>query len=89
MFIIDVTLKSTPVTLSVQRKALEDAEGVYRQVVEAVSSGNGKVLELVCEHQQGKKISVLSSEISAVQVSEKSTSATSSGRPPGFAALVE
>lgn len=89
MFIIDITLKSTPVTLSVQRKTIEDAERVYQQVIEAIASGSGKVLELTCEHQQGKRVSVLSSEISAVQVSEKSTSATSSGRPPGFAALVE
>ncbi|MCL6433000.1 MAG: DUF3107 family protein [Leptolyngbyaceae cyanobacterium HOT.MB2.61] len=89
MFIIDITLKSTPVTLSVQRKAAEDAEAVYKQVVEAISSGSTKVLELTCEQQVGKKVSVLSSEISAVQVAEKSSTATSSGRPPGFAALVE
>lgn len=89
MFIIDVTLKSTPVTLSVQRKAAEDAEAVYKQLADAISSGGNQVIELTCEQQPGKKISVLSSEISAVQVAEKTSSATSSGRPPGFAALVE
>jgi vacuolar-type H+-ATPase subunit D/Vma8 len=89
MFIIDITLKSTPVTLSIQRKTEEDAEAVYKQVAEAIASGNGKVIELTCEQQKGKKISVLSNEISAVQVAEKSSTATASGRPPGFAALVE
>ncbi|UBF26861.1 hypothetical protein K9N68_02405 [Kovacikia minuta CCNUW1] len=89
MFILDITLKSTPITLSVQRKTGEDAEALYQQVVEAIGAGSGKVLELVCEHQPGKKVSVLSSEISAVQVSEKTGSATSSGRPPGFVALVQ
>jgi len=89
MFIIDVSLKSAPVTLSVQRKAAEDAEATYQQVLEAVRSGEQRLLELTCEHQPGKKVSVLSNEIAAVQVYEKSSTATSSGRPPGFFALAE
>lgn len=89
MFIIDVSLKSAPVTLSVQRKASEDAESSYQQVIEAVRSGEHRLIELTCEHQPGKKISVLSSEVAAVQVYEKSSTATSSGRPPGFFALAE
>jgi hypothetical protein len=88
MFIIDLTLKSTPVTLSVQRKSAEDAEALYQEVVQAIGSGSGKLLEMTCEHQPGKRISVLSGEISAVQMAEK-TAATASGRPPGFAAMVE
>jgi hypothetical protein len=89
MFIIDITLKGTPVALSVQRKTEEDAEALYKQVVDAIGPSNGKAIELTCEHQPGKKISILSSEISAVQISEKSGSATSSGRPPGFVSLVQ
>lgn len=89
MFIIDVSLKSAPVTLSVQRKAAEDADAAYHQVIEAVRSGEQRLLELTCEHQPGKKISVLSSEVAAVQMYEKSSTATSSGRPPGFFALAE
>lgn len=88
MFIIDVTLKNTPVTLSVQRKSAEDAEALYKEVVQAIGSGSSKLLELTCEYQPGKRVSILSSEISAVQMAEKTT-ATASGRPPGFAALVE
>lgn len=89
MFIIDVSLKSAPVTLSVQRKTTEDAEALYQQVLEALRSNDRKVVELTCEHQVGKKISLLSSEIAAVQVYEKSSTATSSGRPPGFFAIAE
>ncbi|MBD2021188.1 hypothetical protein H6F43_13475 [Leptolyngbya sp. FACHB-36] len=86
MFIIDITLKNTPLSLSVQRKTEEEAEATYKQILESIGS-NPQVLELTCDKQVGKKIGVLSSEISAVQLSEKSSSATSSGRPPGFFAL--
>ncbi|EKQ67915.1 hypothetical protein OsccyDRAFT_4213 [Leptolyngbyaceae cyanobacterium JSC-12] len=89
MFIIDVSLKSAPVTLSVQRKNSEDAEATYQQVLDAMRSGEAKLVELTCEHQPGKKVSVLGSEVAAVQVYEKSSTATSSGRPPGFFALTE
>jgi len=89
MFIIDVSLKSAPVTLSVQRKSAEDAEAAYHQVLDAVRSGEQRLVELTCEHQPGKKVSILGSEVAAVQVYEKSSTATSSGRPPGFFALTE
>lgn len=88
MYIVDITLKSTPITLSVQRKAKEDAEALYQQVVETLRSGNGTVVELTCEHQTDKKLTVLTSEISAVQIAEKS-GAGSPGRTPGFFALAE
>lgn len=89
MFIIDVSLKSAPVTLSVQRKNPEDAEAAYQQILDAMRSSDHKLVELTCEHQPGKKVSVLGSEVAAVQVYEKSSTATSSGRPPGFFALTE
>lgn len=89
MFIIDVSLKSAPVTLSVQRKAAEDAEAAYQQVISAVRNGDHQLIELTCEHQPGKKVTVLSSEVAAVQMYEKSSTATSSGRPPGFFAMAE
>ena len=89
MFIIDLSLKNAPVALSVQRKTAEDAEASYQQVLEAIRSQDHRIVELICEHQIGKKVSVLGSEIAAVQISEKSSTATSSGRPPGFFALAE
>lgn len=89
MFIIDLTLKNTPLSLSVQRKAEEDAKKVYQEVLDAVRSGSPAVLELTCEQQPEKRVAILISEISAVQMSEKSSTSASSGRPPGFFALAQ
>lgn len=71
MFVIDLTLKNSPITLSVQRKAEADAKAVYQQVLDAVRTGNPVTLELTCEQQAGKAIGVLVSEIAAVQMAEK------------------
>jgi hypothetical protein len=84
MFIIDIALKNTPSMLSVQRKVAEDAEATYQQVVNAIRLGDPVILELTCEKEPGKKFSILVSEISAVQMSDRSGTSASSGRPPGF-----
>jgi hypothetical protein len=89
MFILEITLKHTPVTLSVQKKTGEDAESTYQQIVTAIRSGSNVVLELVCDHQVGKKVAVMSGDIAAAQMYEKSSTATASGRPPGFFAMAE
>jgi hypothetical protein len=82
MHIIEVSLKFTPMPMSVQRKSLEDAQALYRHVIEAMRSS--QVLELTCEHQPEKMLALQSQEIAAVQMYEKSGSATS-GKRPGFA----
>ena len=87
MFSIDMIVKNTPVSLSVQRKSAEDAEAVYQQVVEAIRNSQPHILELTCEKNPEKKVAVLSSEISGVVISEKS-GASSSGRSPGFVSMV-
>jgi hypothetical protein len=89
MFIIDLTLKNNPVALSVQRKASEDADSMYQMLVNAMRSNSSDLLELTCEFQPGKRLSVRASEISAVQISEKTGTATASGRPPGFLAVTQ
>lgn len=86
MFTIDIILKYTPVPFSVQRKSAEDAEAIYQQVIESIRSGNPAILELTCEKMPDKKIAVVTSEISGVQISQKS-GAAATGRPPGFVAL--
>ena len=88
MFSIDLTLKNTPVPLSIQRKSLEEAEATYQDIIKAMRSENPQLLELSCQHQQDKKIGVLSNQISAVMISQKS-GAAGAGRTPGFFALAE
>lgn len=89
MFTIDIIVKYTALPLSIQRKTAEEAEATYQQILTALNTGNPKVLELTCDKQTDKKVGILSSEISAVQLADKSSAATSSGRPPGFLTLAE
>ncbi|MBE9040416.1 hypothetical protein IQ235_06390 [Oscillatoriales cyanobacterium LEGE 11467] len=89
MFTIDVMLKLAPLPLSVQRKTEEDASALYGQIHEAMKSGTPQLLELTCDRQPEKKICVLTSEVCAVQISEKSGGATSGKQPGFFAALTQ
>ncbi|PZU98315.1 MAG: hypothetical protein DCE90_04135 [Pseudanabaena sp.] len=79
MYTVEITLKNNPIALSVQRKEQEGAEALYRELANAIAEGQPKVWELTCEKQEGKKVSVLISEISAVQVSEKSGASANMG----------
>jgi len=88
MFTIDLTLKNTPVPLSVQRKTEEEAQATYQEILNAMRSETSQVLELSCDHQPEKKIAVLSNQIAAVIISQKS-GAAGAGRTPGFFALAE
>lgn len=88
MFTIDLTLKNTPVPLSVQRKTEEEAQATYQEILKALRSETSQVLELSCDHQPEKKIAVLSNQIAAVIISQKS-GAAGAGRTPGFFALAE
>ncbi|MBW4642122.1 MAG: hypothetical protein KME23_03745 [Goleter apudmare HA4340-LM2] len=87
MFTIDLSIRNTAFPISVQRKSAEDAEAVYQLILAAIRSGNPDVVELKCEGKTDKKIAVRASEISGVQIIQKDGVTTSSGRPPGFAAL--
>ncbi|TAE59043.1 MAG: hypothetical protein EAZ87_11250 [Nostocales cyanobacterium] len=87
MFTIDLSIKNTAFPMSVQRKSAEDAEAVYQLILAAMRSGNPDLVELKCEGKTEKKVAVRASEISGVQVSQKDGAASTSGKPPGFAAL--
>ena len=87
MFTIDLSIKNTAFSISVQRKSTEDAEAVYQIILAAMRSGNPDIVELKCEGKTDKKIAVRASEISGVQIIQKDSAATSSGKPPGFAAF--
>lgn len=88
MFTIDLTLKTTPVPLSVQRKSAEEAQATYQEITKAMRAATPQLLELTCDHQPDKKIGVLSDQICAVMISQKS-GAAATGRVPGFFAVTE
>lgn len=87
MFTIDLTVKNTPFPVSVQRKEVEEAEAVYKQIVEAMRSGTPEILELTCDRQGEKKVALRASEISGVQMSEKDSA--TAGKTPGFFSLAD
>ena len=88
MISIDLTLKYTPLPISVQRKETKDAETLYQEIITAMKSPTPQLLELTCEKQTEKKVAVMSDQIGAMIMSQKDGSAAT-GRPPGFFSLVE
>ncbi len=89
MFTIDLTLKTNPIPLSVQRKTEEDAHTLYQTITSAMQAKSSEPLELTCDRQPEKRITVLADQICAVQISQKN-SGSAAGKPPGFfSALTE
>ena len=89
MYTIDISLKQSSVSLSVQRKDEADAKALYSEVMNALRSGQPTVLELTCEKQEGKTIGVLVQEICAVRMTQKTGTSAASGKAPGFASLID
>ncbi len=82
MYCIELTIKLSPLPLLVQRKEHGDAQRLYSEVVDSIQKGNQRLLELTCEKVEDKRITVLVSEITAVQIYEKTSSGTT--KRPGF-----
>ena len=83
MYSLELTIKLSPLPLIVQRKEHGDAKRLYSEVIDTMQKGNQRLLELTCEKVEDKRITVLVSEIIAVQIYEKNSSSGSSKRP-GF-----
>ncbi len=83
MYTIEISLKFSPFPLSVQRKELANAKSVYKQICESMKNNHPSILELSCEQLDEKKITLLTSEILAVQIYEKTSLGVGSKRP-GF-----
>ena len=83
MYCIELAIKLNPFPLVVQRKNHEDAQRLYAQIIQVIQKNNERILEITCEKVEDKKITVLVSEIIAVQIYEKTSSSGSSKRP-GF-----
>ena len=83
VYCIELAIKLSPIPLVVQRKNHEDAKRLYAEILQIIQKNNERFLEITCEKVEDKKISVLVSEIIAVQIYEKTSSSGSSKRP-GF-----
>ena len=83
MYSLELTIKLSPLPLIVQRKEHGDAKRLYSEVIDTIQKGNKRLLELTCEKVEDKRITVLVSEIIAVQIYEKTSSSCTSKRP-GF-----
>jgi hypothetical protein len=84
VYIVELALRMSPMPVSVQRKELHDAEALYQQVRQSLEQGQPRLLELNCDKVEGKRLSVLTSDVLAVQIYEKA-SATGGSKRPGFA----
>ena len=69
--------------MSVQRKEQADADVLYQQIRQALETSQPRLLELTCEKVEGKKVTLLVSEVLAVQLYEKA-SASGGSKRPGF-----
>jgi hypothetical protein len=83
VYVIELALRMSPVPISVQRKEQADAESLYQQIRQALEQGQPRMLELTCEKMEDKKVTMLISEVLAVQLYEKTAGAGGSKRP-GF-----
>ena len=81
MYSLELTIKLSPLPLIVQRKEHGDAKRLYSEVIDTMQKGNQRLLELTCEKVEDKRITVLVSEIIAVQIYEKTSSSGTSKRP--------
>ncbi len=86
MYLVELTLKANPLALSVQRKEQKDADALYQEILTALKTSHPQVLELTCERQPEKKVAAITSEIMAVQISEKSSANSGLGTRAGFLA---
>jgi hypothetical protein len=83
MYVVELSLRLSPMPVAVQRKDPQAARSLYDEVRQALDSGEPRVLELTCEKDEQKRICLLSSEIVAVQTYEKSGTG-GGGKRPGF-----
>jgi len=83
MYVVELSLRLSPMPVAVQRKDLDAARSLYREVRQALESGHPKLLELTCEKDEHKSVTLLSSEVVSVQIYEKSA-VGGGGKRPGF-----
>ena len=84
MFTLELSLRYSPFPISIQKKEYDEVLKVFERIKNAMRENEDSVLiDLTCDKMNSKSIAVLSKEIIAVQIYEKSAIAGGSKRP-GF-----
>ena len=82
MFTLELTLRYSPFPISIEKKEYDDVLRVFEQIKNAMRDNTDSVLiDLTCDKMESKSIAILSREIIAVQIYEKSAIAGGSKRP--------
>ena len=90
MYSLELSLRSSPFPLSIQKKEFEDAKGIYNEIKNSMNEtlNTSNLIELKCDKVQDKLITVRAQEIISVQIYEKSSIAGGSKRP-GFSLNID
>ena len=84
MYTLELSLRYSPFPISIQKKEYDEVSKIFQEVKNAMRDNNSSTLiELQCEKINSKSLAVLSNEIIAVQIYEKSAIAGGTKRP-GF-----
>ena len=84
MFTLELSLRYSPFPISIQKKEHDDVLRIFEQIKDSMRENSNSVLiDLKSDKMNSKSIAVLSREIIAVQIYEKSAIAGGSKRP-GF-----
>jgi len=84
MFTLELSLRYSPFPISIQKKEKDDVLRLFDHIKNAMRDNADSILiDLTCDKMDSKSIAVLSKEIIAVQIYEKSAIAGGSKRP-GF-----
>ena len=84
MYTLELTLRYSPFPISIQKKEYDDISKIFEHIKNLMKENdNATLIDLKCEKMESKSIAVLSREIIAVQIYEKSAIAGGSKRP-GF-----
>ena len=84
MYSLELTLRYSPFPITIQKKEYDEVSRIFQEVKDAMKDHNlSTLIELKCEKINSKSLAVLSNEIIAVQIYEKSAIAGGTKRP-GF-----
>ena len=85
MYTLELNLRFSPFPITIQKKEYVDVKNIYDQIKDFMNDNTNKepYIELNCDKVQDKLVTVLTKEILAVQIYEKSAVAGGSKRP-GF-----